>query len=305
MSFLLSRVFSALFVVFSVATIVFFLIHMVPGDPIDFMLGEYAQDADRDALKAKLGLDQPIIMQYLSFLKGVVTWDFGKSFHDDTQVSNIILERLPATIELAIASLIVACFLAFPLGMIAAVRKGTFVDKTAMSFSLLGISIPNFWLGPLLILVFSLWMGWLPVSGREGWDSLVLPAFTLGTALAAILSRMVRSSLLEVLNEDYIRTARAKGISEYRVVVHHGMRNAMLPVTTLLGLQLGALLSGAVITETVFSWPGLGKEIIDAILSRDYPVVQASVLLVSIFYVVVNILTDIVYTVIDPRVRQF
>jgi len=193
--------------------------------------------------------------------------------------------------------------LALPLGMLAAVRRGSGWDGGAMVFSMLGVSIPNFWLGPLLILVFSLWLGWFPVSGREGVGSVVLPAVTLGTGLAAVLSRMVRSSMLEVLGEDYIRTARAKGLPPHRVILHHGLRNALLPVITLLGLQLGALLAGAVITETVFSWPGIGLLTIEAIQSRDYPVVQACVLLISVGYVLVNLLTDIAYAWADPRIR--
>ncbi|MDH5229765.1 MAG: ABC transporter permease, partial [Gammaproteobacteria bacterium] len=215
----------------------------------------------------------------------------------------ILAERIPATVELALSSLIVAIVIAFPLGAIAAVRKDTWWDDVAMGFSLVGVSIPNFWMGPILILVFSLWAGWFPVSGREGFASLVLPALTLGTAMAAILARMVRSTLLEVLNEDYIRTARAKGLNEFQVIKNHGMRNALLPVITLLGLQLGTLLGGAVITETVFSWPGVGQLTIDAIQRRDYPVVQACVLLISLSYVVVNVLTDVVYAAIDPRIR--
>ena len=212
-------------------------------------------------------------------------------------------ERLPATAWLAIVSLLIAVALALPLGMLAAVRRDTCWDTGSMAFSMLGVSIPNFWLGPLLILVFSLWLGWFPVSGRDAAGAVVLPALTLGTGLAAILSRMVRSSLLEVLGEDYIRTARAKGLPPHRILLQHGLRNALLPVITLLGLQLGALLAGAVVTETVFSWPGIGLLTIEAIQTRDYPVVQACVLLISLTYVLVNLLTDLAYAWIDPRIR--
>ncbi len=300
---LLPRLASALLVVWGVATIVFFLLHMVPGDPIDYMLGEYAHSSDREALRVKLGLNLPLWQQYLNFITGALQFDFGDSFHYQRPVSELIFERLPATIELTLASFFVAVVIAFPLGVIAAVKKDTYIDRGAMFFSLLGQSIPNFWLGPMLIMVFSLWMDWFPVSGRSGFDSLILPAITLGTALSAILARMVRSSLLEVLGEDYIRTAKAKGLSSYTIIVKHGLRNALLPVITLLGLQLGALLGGAVITETVFSWPGLGKLTIDSIMSRDYPITQTCILLISVFYVLVNIMTDIVYARIDPRVR--
>jgi peptide/nickel transport system permease protein len=218
-------------------------------------------------------------------------------------VLDLLLERLPATGLLALATLCVTVLLALPLGIVAAIRRNTVWDSAAMSFSLLGVSIPNFWLGPLLILVFALWLGWFPVSGQGGPAAVVLPALTLGTGLIAVLSRMVRSSMLEVLHEDYLRTARAKGMPPARVILHHALRNALLPVITLLGLQLGALLAGAVITETVFSWPGIGLLMIESIQSRDYPVVQACVLLISVSYVVVNLLTDLAYAWVDPRIR--
>lgn len=302
-NFILSRLISTLIVVLGVSTLVFGLIHMVPGDPVEIMLGESAKPADREALRAALGLNLPLHTQYVNFLEGLVHLDLGESLHSKRPVAEVLAERIPATVELALASLVVALVIALPLGVIAAVKKDSAWDYSAMGFSLLGVSIPNFWMGPMLILLFSLSLGWLPVSGREAPGSLILPALTLGTAMAAILSRMVRSTLLEVLNEDFIRTARAKGLSQGQVIVGHGLRNALLPLITLLGLQLGALLGGAVITETVFSWPGVGQLTIDAIQRRDYPVVQASVLLISLTYVVVNIITDLVYAAVDPRVR--
>lgn len=303
LNFLLSRIGSALIVIFGVSTLVFLLIHIVPGDPVEVMLGESSQPADRAALREALGLDRPIAGQLLHYYNNLLHFDFGESLHSKRPIVELLLERIPATFELAAAGLFVAMIIAFPLGMLAAVRKDTAWDHSAMFFSMFGISIPNFWMGPVLILVFSLWLGWFPVSGRDGFASLVLPALTLGTAMAAILSRMIRASLLEILGEDYIRTARAKGMSERIVLVHHAMRNAMLPVITLLGLQLGTLLGGAVITEIVFSWPGVGQLTIDAINRRDYPVVQACVLLISLAYVVVNTLTDLVYAWLDPRIR--
>ncbi|MCK4950976.1 MAG: ABC transporter permease [Gammaproteobacteria bacterium] len=303
LNFLFTRLLSALIVMFGVMCMVFFLIHLVPGDPVDMMLGESARLADREAMRVALGLDQPLLVQLQQYFVNLTQFDLGTSLHSRRPISEMLLERLPATLELAIAALVVAVAIAFPLGVIAAIRKDTLWDRGAMSFSLIGMSIPNFWMGPVLILVFSLWLGWFPVSGRDGIGSLVLPAITLGTALAAVLSRMVRSTLLEVLNEDYIRTARAKGLSESSVVLKHGLRNALLPVITLLGLQLGVLLGGAVITETVFSWPGIGKLTIEAILKRDYPVVQACVLLISLAYVFVNVMTDLVYAWVDPRIR--
>jgi len=301
--FLIARLLSAVFVVLGVMCVVFFLVHLVPGDPVEMMLGESAQAADRDALRHSLGLDQPLLTQLWLFLTNLLTLDLGNSLYYRRPIIDILVERLPATVQLASASIAVAVAIALPLGAIAAVRKDTIWDQTAMGFSLLGLSIPNFWLGPIMIMVFSLWLGWFPVSGREGLASLVLPAITLGLALSSILARMVRSTLLEVLSEDYIRTARAKGLTESAVVVRHGLRNAMLPVITLLGLQLGTLLGGAVITETVFSWPGVGSLTVEAIQRRDYPVVQVCVLLISLSYVMVNIFTDFVYAWVDPRIR--
>ena len=302
-SYLIQRIGGAVVVVLGVVSIVFLLIHLIPGDPVDVMLGEGATAADRESLRASLGLDQPVATQFVAYLEGLLQLDLGTSFHSQRPVMDVLLERLPATALLAAVSLLVAILLALPLGMLAAVRRDTPWDTGSMAFSMLGVSIPNFWLGPLLILVFSLWLGWFPVSGREGSGAVVLPALTLGTGLAAILSRMVRSSLLEVLGEDYIRTARAKGLSPHRVLLRHGLRNALLPVITLLGLQLGALLAGAVVTETVFSWPGIGLLTIEAIQTRDYPVVQACVLLISLTYVLVNLLTDLAYAWVDPRIR--
>ncbi|MES9862547.1 MAG: nickel ABC transporter permease [Candidatus Thiodiazotropha sp. LLP2] len=301
--FLMSRLFTALGAMFGVACLVFFLIHLVPGDPVDVMLGESARPADRAALRSSLGLDQSITTQLTNYFSGLAQFDLGQSLHSRRAVSEMLAERIPATLELAFAALVCAMVLAIPLGIIAAVERGKAWDWGAMGFSMLGVSIPNFWLGPMLILCFSLWLGWTPVSGREGLASLILPAVTLGTGFAAILARMVRSSLLEVLGEDFVRTARAKGLSELKVIWRHAMRNAWLPVATLAGLQLGALLGGAVVTEVVFDWPGIGSLMIEAIQKRDYPVVQGCVLFISLMYVLVNTLTDLLYGLIDPRIR--
>jgi peptide/nickel transport system permease protein len=303
LSFLFSRLLSTAIVVLGVVTIVFLLIHLVPGDPVQAMLGESAQPTDLEALREALGLNQPLFIQWWDYMIGLFQGDLGESLYSKEPIIDILVERFPATLELAIAGLCIAVLIALPLGSIAALRKDTVWDNGSMVFSLLGVSIPNFWLGPLLILFFSMTLGWFPVNGREGPLSLVLPALTLGTALSAILARMVRSTLLEVLNEDYIRTARAKGLRESAVVIHHALRNAALPIITVLGLQLGTLLGGAVITEIIFAWPGIGQLTIDAIHRRDYPVVQACILLISISYVLVNTFTDIVYAWLDPRVR--
>jgi peptide/nickel transport system permease protein len=300
---LLVRLTSAAVVIAGVSLLVFLLIHLIPGDPVEVMLGESSQPADRAALRHALQLDLPLYQQMGNYYARLLHLDFGTSLHSKRAIADLLLERIPATFELALAALVFAILIAFPLGMLAAVRKGSAWDDGAMVFSMIGISIPNFWMGPILILVFSLWLGWLPVSGREGLASLILPALTLGTAMAAILSRMVRTTVLEVLGEDYIRTAYAKGLDSRTVLFGHALRNALLPVITLLGLQLGALLAGAVITEIVFSWPGVGQLTIEAIQRRDYPVVQACVLLVSVTYVVVNTATDLVYAWLDPRIR--
>ena len=301
--FLLPRVFTALGVVVGVVCLVFLLLHLVPGDPVEVMLGESAQPADKEALRQALGLHQPIHLQLLSYIKGLVQFNLGTSLYSGRPISTILIERLPATIELGLASLCIALVIAIPLGVLAAIKKGTAWDVWAMGLALFGVSIPNFCMGPMLIIVGALWLGWFPVSGREGLISIVLPAMTLGTAMAAILSRMIRNTLLEVLNEDFIRTARSKGLAEQMVILRHGLSNAWLPVITLLGLQLGALLSGVVITETVFSWPGIGSLVMEAIHRRDYPVVQAAMLLISVSYVTVNLLTDLVYAWADPRIR--
>ncbi len=279
------------------------LIHLVPGDPIEVMLGESARPADRQALIQALGMDQPLLQQWWQYIVGVLQFDLGQSLHSRQPVSQLLLERLPATLQLSIASLLVAIALAVPLGIIAAVYKDSIWDRLAMASAMLGVSIPNFVMGPLLIIVFALSLGWFPVSGREEWSAIVLPAVTLGSALAAILSRMVRASMLEVLQEEYIRAARARGLTEAQVLLVHALRNAALPVITILGMQFGALLAGAVITETIFSWPGIGQLLIESIQKRDYPVVQACVLLISATYVIVNLLTDLLYVAIDPRIR--
>lgn len=300
---ILRRLASTAVVVLGVVVLVFLLIHLIPGDPVDVMLGESAQTADREALRVSLGLDKPILDQLIIYINGLIHFDLGRSLHSQQPITALLAERLPATVELALAALLVTLVLALPLGLVAAARHNTAWDQGAMAFSLLGVSIPNFWMGPLLILVFALWLGWFPVSGREEVGAVILPALTLGTSLAAILARMIRSSVLEVLSENFIRTAYAKGLSRRHVLIRHALPNAMLPVITILGLQLGTLLAGAVITETVFSWPGIGLLTIEAIQSRDYPVVQACVLVIALTYVLINSFTDLLYALIDPRIR--
>ncbi len=303
LNYLYARCATAIIVILGVSTIVFLLIHIVPGDPVEVMLGEAAQLADRKALRTYLGLDRPLLQQWFMYMYQMIHLDLGTSLYSKREISSILAERIPATLVLACAGIIIAIVIALPMGILAAIRRDSLWDFGAMTFSMLGISIPNFWMGPLLIMIFSLGLGWFPVSGNEGAGSLILPALTLGTALAALLSRMVRGSLLEVLNEDYIRAAQARGLSDMTVILRHGLPNAALPVITVLGMQLGSLLAGAVITETIFSWPGVGQLTIEAIQNRDYPVVQACVLLISLSYVAVNLLTDLTYAFLDPRVR--
>jgi peptide/nickel transport system permease protein len=290
-------------VVWGVSTLVFLLIHFIPGDPVEVMLGETALAADKAALRRELRLDLPLPAQYLAFLGGLARLDLGRSLFSPRPVGDAIRAALPATAELAVAALAIALLVAVPLGTLAAVKRDTWLDRGAMLAALLGVSVPNFVLAPLLVLAFAIALGLLPVSGREGLQSLILPAFTLGVGMAGILSRMVRSSLLEVLRQDFITVALAKGLPRRRVLLVHALRPALIPVLTLVGLQLGGLLSGAIITETIFAWPGLGRLAFQAIQSRDYPLVQGCVLVIALTYVLVNLATDLLYALADPRVR--
>jgi peptide/nickel transport system permease protein len=301
--YLIRRLLLTVPVLLGVATLVFSLIHFIPGDPAQAMLGEGAAPEDIAQLRQRLGLDRPLLVQYGSFLQGLIRGDLGVSLRNDEPVMRQILERMPATAELAIASMAIAVLIALPLGIIAAVWRGTAVDHGAMTLSLVGISVPNFWLGPLLAIVFAVELGWLPVGGRGTIAHLVLPAATLGAALAAILARMTRASLLEELREPYVLAARAKGVSRARAVLHHALRNSLIPIVTILGLQFGVVLTGAVITETIFAWPGIGRLLIQSISFRDYPTVQGCVLLIAVTYVGVNLITDLTYGLLDPRIR--
>jgi ABC-type dipeptide/oligopeptide/nickel transport system permease component len=299
----LKRLFGIVPVVFGVLLLTFLLVHMVPGDPVEVMLGESASSTDRSRLRAELGLDRPLVVQFAGYLSRLAHGDFGHSIHSREPVAAMLAERLPATIRLASLSLAIAIVIGLPLGVIAALRANGWPDRIATLASLTFSAMPHFWLGPLLMLVFALWLGWLPVSGMESGASIVLPALTLGLGLSAILTRMTRASLLEVLGEDFVRTARAKGLREGQVVLGHAMRAALLPVVTILGLQLGSLLAGTVITETVFGWEGIGRLLVESIEKRDYPVTQSCVLVIALTYVLVNLATDLLYARLDPRVR--
>ncbi len=286
-----------------VLLIVAFMIHLVPGDPVDAILGDYASQDDKNSLRHALGLDLPVPQQLAAYVQDVARGDLGSSLIFHKPVTQLLLERMPATVELAICSLLVALAISIPLGVISAVKAGSSIDIVAMTFAVSGVAIPTFWLGPLLILLFSIELGWLPVSERGSWQSYILPSLSMGTALAAALSRMTRNSMLETLKEDFIRTARAKGCSEFRVIMQHAFRNASLPLVTVIGLQFGVLLTGAIITERIFDWPGLGSLLIEGIGTRDYPVVQGCVLVFSSSYLLVNLLTDLTYSLVDPRIR--
>ena len=301
--FLARRLVLTIPVLLGVATLVFSLIHLIPGDPAQAMLGEAAPQADVEELRRQLGLDRPLIEQYGAFLRGLVKGDLGTSLRTGLPVTGQIVERMPATFELAAAAMFVAIAFSMPLGIVAAVRRGTAVDHAAMTVSLAGVSLPNFWLGPLLAIIFAVELGWLPVSGRGTWGHLVLPAISLGAALAAILARMTRATMLEELREQYVQAARARGVSPSRAVLRHAFRNSLIPVVTLVGLQFGAVLTGAVITETIFAWPGIGRLLIQSIGFRDYPLVQGCILLIALTYVGVNLLTDVLYGFLDPRIR--
>ena len=301
--YLVRRLLLTIPVLLGVATLVFALIHLVPGDPAQAMLGEGAAPEELVKLRHSLGLDQPLLAQYKSFLSGIARGDLGTSFRYNTPVTSQIREKLPNTAKLAVAAMVLAIVFAIPLGILAAVFRGTIVDYSAMTVALVGISMPNFWLGPLLAILFAVRLGWLPVSGTGSIWHLVLPAVTLGAALSAILARMTRASLLEELRELYVLAARARGVSRTRAVLGHAFRNSLIPIVTIIGLQFGAVLTGTIITETIFAWPGLGRLLIQAINFRDYPLVQGCILFISVTYVAMNLLTDLAYGFLDPRIR--
>jgi len=313
-----------LLVVWTVVSLVTLLIELVPGDPAVAVLGEQATPEQFAQFRQKHGLDRPPFFfwfpsdangarhfrwygpdnRYTDYWRGMLHGDLGLSFRNDRPVVELIFERYPATVELAVAALLIAIGIALPLGVVAGTHKGTLIDNLASVVALLGISLPSFVIGPLLVYVFAVKLGWLAPSGRFEWNDIILPAFTLGAALSAILTRMVRSSVIEELGEDYVRTARAKGLSERKVIYKHVLKNGLIPVVTILGLQLGVLLAGAIITEKIFSWPGIGLLLVeDGIGKRDYRVVQGCVLLISVTYIVANTLTDTLYRWLDPRIR--
>jgi peptide/nickel transport system permease protein len=300
--FIARRIGQAVVVLFCVATVAFLVVRMA-GDPVKAMLPENATLAQEQALRHLLGLDKPLFEQYTSYLWGLLHLDFGQSLFFHEPALDIILGRLPATLQLSAAALVFALVVSIPAGIISAVRRGRATDSSVMGVVLIGQSTPAFFVGIVLILVFSVELKWLPASGIGGFSHLILPAITLGLYSMAMIARLLRSSLIDVLSEDHIRTARAKGLSPSKVILTNGLRNASLPVVTIVGLEIGSLLGGAILTETVFSWPGVGRLTVEAVTNRDYPLMQATVLFLAVVFVVVNLAVDILYAFLDPRVR--
>lgn len=290
-------------ILYAVTTLVFFFVHLIPGDPVDAILGEQALVSDRQALRRQLDLDVPIWEQQMRYVDGVLHGNLGRSIVTREPVSRMLADRFPATLQLALCAILIALLVALPTGIGAALRRGSWTDRFGMLFALVGVSMPNFWLGPLLALLFAVQLDWFPLAGRELPGSVVLPAITLGMSMAALTSRLMRSSMLDVLGEDYLRTARSKGLSETSVIGKHALVNALNPVVTVVGLQFGALLAGAIVTEKIFSWPGIGTLLLTAIQRRDYPVVQGCILTIAASYALVNLATDLLYARLDPRVR--
>lgn len=288
---------------FLVVTLVFFLLRLIPGDPVDFILGESANASARGALVQSFHFDKPVLEQYRFYLQQILQGDWGRSYFSATPVNQLLWERTLATARLGSVAMLWAIFLSMPLGIIAAAKKNTWLDRTILISSLIGISAPSFYLGPVLALIFSVGLDWFPVSGNELPGSVVLPSLTLGLAMAALLTRFTRASLLDVLHKDYVRTARAKGLGNFAVVVKHAFRTALIPVVAIVGLQMGTLLTGTVVTEKVFGWPGLGTLLLDSITRRDYALVQGCVLVIATIYVLVNLTTDLLQTSVDPRYK--
>jgi peptide/nickel transport system permease protein len=303
-SFLVRRVLQTIPVVWGVGTLVFLLLHIVPGDPVDIMLGENAVAVNKEALRAQLHLDRPLPEQYVLFWRSVLRGDLGSSFLSKRPVSELVAERAPATFRLAFWALLAAVLIALPLGVLSASFRDGVFDHLVLAFSMLGAAMPNFWLGPLMMLFFSVELGWLPVTGSDGPSNYVLPAITLGLGMSCILTRMVRTTMAEALRQDYVTTARSKGLGWAAIHLRHALKNALIPVITILGLQLGNLLAGTVITETIFDWPGLGELVYRGIQSRDFPLVQGCILIIAATYVAANTIADIAYTFANPRIEE-
>ena len=302
-AYVLRRLWQSALTLVGVSVLVFVILRVVPGDPAKMLLPDGAPQSAVDELNRQLGLHEPLYVQYGLFLQSVFRGDFGQSFQYRAPALRVVVERLAATVQLALAALLITVGVGVSLGIVAAVRRGTGYDYASTVLAVLGQSLPNFWLGIMLILLFGVALRWLPTSGFESWRHLILPAVTLAAFPMALVARLTRSSMLEILGRDFIRTGRAKGLAERAIILRHALRNAAVPLLTVLGLQIGTLLGGAVITESVFAWPGMGKLVVDAIFFRDFPVVQTVLILSATIFVVINLLVDLLYTVIDPRIR--
>lgn len=283
-------------------SIISFVFLQLSGDPVGLMLPQDATSQQIEELRQKLGLDDPVVVQYLRFVGDTLQGDLGRSLFSNEPVAGLILERLPATVELAFFSMVFALVIALPIGIVSALKRGTFIDTASMVFALFGLSMPHFWLGIMMIMLFSVQLGWLPTSGRGSFSQIIMPAAAMGISMIALFARLTRSTMLEVLGQDYVRTARAKGLPEYFVIGKHALKNAMIPLITMIGMEFGLLLGGAVIIETVFAWPGVGRLIVQAITDRDYPVVQGAVMLLAMIFVAVNLLVDLAYGWLDPNI---
>jgi peptide/nickel transport system permease protein len=302
-SYLLRRLWQSALTLVGVSLLVFVILRVIPGDPAKMLLPEGAPQSAIEELNRELGLREPIWIQYGLFVRSVVRGDFGQSFQYRAPALRVVVERVPATIQLALTAMVLTVLVGVSIGVLAAVRRGTGYDYAGTVLAVLGQSLPNFWLGIMLVLLFGVTLRWLPTSGFQGWQYLVLPSITLAAFPTALVARLTRSSLLEILSQEYIRTGRAKGLGERAVILRHALRNATIPLLTVIGLQIGTLLGGAVITESIFAWPGMGKLVVDAIFFRDFPVVQTVLILSATLFVAINLLVDVLYTVLDPRIR--
>ena len=300
-TFFLRRLAHSIIVIFGITLVIFIITHLI-GDPVNLLLPPEASQTDREVFRSQLGLDQPLHIQYLIFLRDAVKGNFGISFRHGRPALELVIDHLPATLELTVAAMLISILLAIPIGILSSVKPGSLLDRTGMTFALFGQSAPVFWIGIMFILLFGVKLRWFPVSGRGGIENLIMPAMTLGLFSTAAITRLTRSSMLDVLDKEYIRTARIKGLPENRVILKHALKNALIPIVTIVALQFGMMLSGAVITETIFAWPGVGRLAVNAIYNRDYPVVQAAVFVTSVFFIVINFLVDLIYTYIDPRI---
>jgi peptide/nickel transport system permease protein len=303
LSYLIKRIFSTIPVLIGISLLLFFMLRMLPGDPAQVLAGQMATPEEIENIRHQLGLDRPIYEQYAAYLSRLARLDLGRSARTQNPVLDEIWARLPNTLLLAVVAIGLACILGIPAGIISAVRPYSWIDYVVTISALFGMSMPVFWLGLMLVVVFSIILKWLPAGGTGSWQHVVLPSITLAAFVVAFIARMTRSTMIETLSQDFTTTARSKGLQERVVVIKHALKNAMIPIITVVGLQFGLLLGGAVLTETVFAWPGLGRLIVDSILARDYPVIQGAILMFGLLYIMVNLVVDMIYALVDPRIR--